>query len=72
MIPCGIADVTMTSIERELLDRADGACLAPPPDLAQQAREAVIRAMARVFSLQPEAVTPRQLASIAKAPRSAA
>jgi lipoyl(octanoyl) transferase len=72
MIPCGIADVTMTSIERELLDRADGACLAPPPDLAEQARDAVVSAMAGVFFLEPETVTPGQLASIAKAPRSAA
>jgi lipoyl(octanoyl) transferase len=72
MVPCGIADVTMTSIERELLDRADGTCLAPPPDLAERARDAVVSAMASVFSLQPEAVTSGQLASIAKAPRSAA
>src|SRR6185437_9898862 len=33
LVPCGIADVTMTSIEQELLRRADGACLAPSPAL---------------------------------------
>ena len=26
MVPCGIPDVVMTSVERELLDAADGPC----------------------------------------------
>jgi lipoyl(octanoyl) transferase len=68
MVPCGIADVTMTSIECELLDRADGTCLAAPPDLAEQARDAVVGAMASVFSLQPETITSEWLAALARAP----
>jgi len=49
MVPCGIADVTMTSVQRELLDRADGACLAPSASLGEDAREAIVRAFGSVF-----------------------
>src|SRR3954467_12723172 len=33
IVPCGIPDVRMTSVERELLEQGDGACLAPSPAL---------------------------------------
>jgi lipoate-protein ligase B len=52
MVPCGIADVTMTSIERELLEGANGPCLAVPPDLGERAREAVVEAVAARFNLE--------------------
>jgi lipoyl(octanoyl) transferase len=56
LVPCGIANVTMTSIEQELLRRADGACLAPSPALADEARDAVIGGLAVTFGW-----TPREL-----------
>ena len=55
IVPCGIPAVTMTSVERELLEHADGACLAPSPALGEQVRAAVVSAAARVFSLGAEA-----------------
>jgi lipoate-protein ligase B len=51
MVPCGIADVVMTSVERELLERAGGACLAPPPGLFGDVRAAVVAAAGRTFGL---------------------
>ncbi|HVZ47963.1 MAG TPA: lipoyl(octanoyl) transferase LipB [Gemmatimonadaceae bacterium] len=56
MVPCGIPDVVMTSVEHELLDRADGVCLAPAPTLADDVREAVVAAAGRRFSLDPVAM----------------
>jgi lipoate-protein ligase B len=53
LVPCGIAGVIMTSIERELLRRADGACLAPSPALRDEAAEAVVAAMAETFGWAP-------------------
>ena len=64
MVPCGIADVTMTSIERELLDRASGACLAPSPALGDEVREAVVAAASRVFSLEPVHVPAADLSGL--------
>ncbi|MBM3907355.1 MAG: lipoyl(octanoyl) transferase LipB [Gemmatimonadetes bacterium] len=55
MVPCGIQDVVMTSVERELLDAADGACLAPSPALWDDARERTVAAFGRQFTLTPEA-----------------
>ena len=49
MVPCGIADVVMTSVERELLDGAKGPCLAPSPSLAADVRESVVQAFGQVF-----------------------
>lgn len=56
MVPCGIADVTMTSVERELLEGANGPCLAVSPALGDQAREAVTAAAAELFQLEPTAI----------------
>ncbi len=50
MVPCGIADVTMTSVERELLGNASGTCLAPTPTLAEDVRQATVAAFAEVFA----------------------
>ena len=49
MVPCGIADVVMTSVERELLEGANGPCLAPSPSLAADVRESVVHAFGQVF-----------------------
>ena len=53
IVPCGIPDVRMTSVERELLERAGGACLAPSPALADDVRDSVIRSAATIFDLTP-------------------
>lgn len=53
MVPCGIADVVMTSVERELLEGADGVCFAASPALAEDARESVVRAFGEVFERTP-------------------
>ena len=71
MVPCGIPDVAMTSVERELLDAAEGVCLAAPADLADEVRDAVVKASAAVFSLQPEEITASELAGLLAAPQSA-
>lgn len=64
MVPCGIAGVTMTSVEQELLRRADGACYAPSPALGQEVREAVVRAAGAVFALEPVPATPSTLEAL--------
>ena len=51
IVPCGIPQVTMTSIERELIEHAQGVCLATAPTLFDDAREAVVKATASVFDL---------------------
>lgn len=64
MVPCGIPEVTMTSIERELIERDDGACLATSPSLAEDARAAVVSATAKVFSLSPRAMESAQIEAV--------
>ena len=61
MVPCGIADVTMTSVERELLDQADGACLAPSPALGDDVREAIVRSFGYVFDRSPRQTSVAEL-----------
>jgi len=55
LVPCGIADVTMTSVEQEILRReaANNACLAPSPALGDEAQEAVVAGMAETFGWTP-------------------
>jgi lipoyl(octanoyl) transferase len=53
LVPCGIVDVTMTSVEQELLRRDANACLAPSPALGDEVREAVIAGLAETFSWTP-------------------
>ena len=53
LVPCGIAGVTMTSIEQELLRRDANACLAPSPALGEEAREAVVTGLAETFGWAP-------------------
>jgi len=61
IVPCGIPEVRMSSIERELLERKDATCLAAPPDLGDQVREAVVRAAEAVFSLTARRVDAESL-----------
>jgi lipoyl(octanoyl) transferase len=56
IVPCGIPEVQMTSVECELSVRADGVCLAPPPSLPDDVRQAVIAATAGVFQLTSRVV----------------
>lgn len=53
MVPCGIAGVTMTSVENELLRRNDGVCLAPSPTLNDDVASAVIASAGAVFDVEP-------------------
>ena len=68
MVPCGLPDVVMTSVERELLERADGACAAPSPTLTDDVREAVVRAASTAFQLAPHSVADAQLRSLIAEP----
>ncbi len=61
MVPCGIADVVMTSVEREILDEAHGTGLAPTPSLALEVRESVVRSFGEVFERR---AVPTTLAAI--------
>ena len=62
MVPCGIADVIMTSVERELLENASGTCLAPSPTLGDDVREAVVRSFGQVFERHASRTTLAELA----------
>ena len=53
MVPCGIAGVTMTSVEQELLRSSTAG--APTASLGAEVRSAVVRAAGEVFSLVPTA-----------------
>lgn len=61
IVPCGIPDVRMTSVERELLEHAGGVCLAASASLSEDVREAVVNAAARVFQLD---ATERDLSDL--------
>jgi lipoate-protein ligase B len=57
MVPCGIPDVRMTSVEQELVEQGDGACFAPSPALAEEVRGATVRAFGDLFTSTPAGVT---------------
>lgn len=54
MVPCGIPEVTMTSVERELLERNDGMCLVTNPALWENVSRIVAAKTGDVFGLVPE------------------
>ena len=67
IIPCGIAGVEMTSVEREgaWADAADGDTRLHGSELWQATREAVIQEIARVLSREPvPAAVPRFLPTV--------
>lgn len=49
MVPCGIADVVMTSVAHELLEDASATGVAPYPSLGHDVRESVAHAFGQVF-----------------------
>ncbi len=54
MVPCGLPEVDMTSVEREMLELSEnGTCLAPTPSLGDDVREATIEAFGAVFGRTP-------------------
>src|SRR5438128_821293 len=54
MVPCGIPDVTMTSVERELVENsATNTCYAPSPNLAAEVQDSIIEGAGKVFGLTP-------------------
>lgn len=54
MVPCGIPDVTMTSVERELVENSSrNTCYAPSPNLAAEVQDSIIAAAGEVFGLTP-------------------
>ena len=61
MVPCGIAEVEMTSVSREL----EGGDIAPTDDLGGRVRSSVARAFSEVFALEPTSVDERTLARLA-------
>ena len=61
MVPCGIPQVTMTSVERELLELNDGMCLATNPSLWENVSRVVAAKAADVFGLSPEWIELSQL-----------
>ena len=52
MVPCGIPQVTMTSVEREMLEAAEGVCLAASPSLYEDVSRVVAGKAADVFGLE--------------------
>jgi lipoate-protein ligase B len=54
IVPCGIPEVQMTSVERELLEREEGMCLAPNPALWENVSRVVAANTADVFGLTAE------------------
>ena len=56
MVPCGIADVEMTSVAAEMERRAGGTADAIPPALPRLVRESVIAAWGEVFQRFPRSV----------------
>ena len=57
MVPCGLPGVDMTSVEREVLERAAAKlCLAPLPTLFFDVTRETIRAFGRVFDRAPVAI----------------
>lgn len=67
IVPCGLPGVVMTSVERELLDSARGACFAPSPSLDDDVRDAVTAAAGHVFALEPVLIAEEELRSIVAA-----
>jgi lipoyl(octanoyl) transferase len=63
IVPCGIPEATMTSVERELTERRNGVCLAVSPALADDVKTAVIASTAGVFGLTPVSLDAAALES---------
>ena len=53
MVPCGIADVTMTSVAKEMRDSGAESS----PTLFEDVRDAVVRSTSAIFNLEPAPAT---------------
>jgi lipoate-protein ligase B len=60
IVPCGIAEVEMTSVQRELGVAHDGAAL------EARARECIVKGFTDVFKLEPAALDPAELERVAR------
>jgi lipoate-protein ligase B len=65
MVPCGIPDVEMTSVERELLESKDAPVLAAPLTLGDDVRAAVVASTAKRFDLAPAPMSADDIRAIA-------
>ena len=61
MVPCGIPNAVMTSVEQELIENATGVCLAPTPTLGSDVRDATVAAFGEVFRRRPLATHELEL-----------
>jgi len=68
MVPCGIQDVVMTSVERELLSAATGPCLASSPSLFDDVRAHTVAAFASLFDVTPRVTDAASLRATLLAP----
>ncbi len=63
MVPCGIQDVVMTSVERELRDAAGGPSFATSPSLFNDVRTRTVATFASLFTLVPQPADAAELAA---------
>ena len=68
MVPCGITDVVMTSVARELLEQNISTCFAQSASLFDDVRNAVIAATAARFGLSAVAIDADALRTTLAAP----
>ncbi|MDQ8165366.1 MAG: lipoyl(octanoyl) transferase LipB [Gemmatimonadota bacterium] len=61
MVPCGIPDVVMTSVERELQESRATSPVRPPGELFAEVSAAVVAAMGQRFSLDPVPLASAEL-----------
>ncbi len=61
MVPCGIPDVVMTSVERQLQESPATSAVRPPDELFAEASAAVVAAMGQRFSLEPVPLASAEL-----------
>lgn len=64
MVPCGIQDVVMTNVARELPGATAGSALTPSPALFDDMRGRTIDAFATLFALTPLAADAAQLTAL--------
>jgi lipoyl(octanoyl) transferase len=60
IVPCGIADVQMTSVQRELGDAYE------PVSLDARTRECIVEGFTDVFQLEPAVLDPAELERVAR------
>ena len=66
MVPCGITDVEMPSVPREMADRADSAYARPSATLLDDVGSAVTVATGALFGLEPTVIGRAQLEDVTR------